>query len=470
MNKKMTTVALAGLMAVSTGAVASQSRWGGLGLASTFVADVQDIWTLPTAVLDNADAFYLEGIDDENWGGAHISLFGGVLGVWSGRELGLEVATFRMIDELGTNAFPDFEDLFDPDFGGNGAGWTGYSWLAYSTNADLDLFYGMNVNDNTQVALGIMLARNSHNNEDNNAIPNTNAGARDGFMAERTRNAFGVSIGLGMTEVGPLSGLWAGLQYESFSNSNVEADVLRSTTTCCQYNVDETADASDIQIRVAGEMAGDNGSSTLFDIALDMESSEYAVTETNTGGNLVVDPGEKYDYTADDKGMGFSLGAAKMISGEKGFGLVGVLLSRLSQTSEYTETDNSASAGVDSAEFNRSVLNLEWVAGAEAQAFFDWLTVRAGASGSVYNSAKADGTATPLWSAGTTAGTYVTNAEGSLDLEPEISIGFSVALGDFVIDAVLDQAFIVNGPYFVSGNSSGMSGMASATWTFGGRE
>src|SRR5260221_272284 len=118
--KKLTTLALAGAMAVSSLASASMSRWNGFGAAQQFIGDVGDIWTLPAVVASNPDATYMEfgnnydatneywtsypgtrlntSVNGNNygnaWGGAHMTLGPGVLGIWGNRNLNL-IATIN---------------------------------------------------------------------------------------------------------------------------------------------------------------------------------------------------------------------------------------------------------------------------------------------------------------------------------------------------------------------------------------
>ena len=57
---KVTTAALAGLVAVTATANASMSRWNGFGAAQAYIADVQDIWTLPGVITNYKNAAYIE--------------------------------------------------------------------------------------------------------------------------------------------------------------------------------------------------------------------------------------------------------------------------------------------------------------------------------------------------------------------------------------------------------------------------
>src|SRR6266849_5343144 len=103
--KKLTTLALAGAMAVSSLATASMSRQNGFGLANQFIIDVQSMWTLPAVAASNGNATYFEfggnganpiiGTQDRAynnfanpanaWGGANGEVGPGVLAIWGGR-------------------------------------------------------------------------------------------------------------------------------------------------------------------------------------------------------------------------------------------------------------------------------------------------------------------------------------------------------------------------------------------------
>jgi DNA-binding XRE family transcriptional regulator len=65
---KLTTLALAGLVAVAASAVASDTRLAGFGASSAFIADVQDIWSLPAVVASNKNATYFEMGQYTNFG------------------------------------------------------------------------------------------------------------------------------------------------------------------------------------------------------------------------------------------------------------------------------------------------------------------------------------------------------------------------------------------------------------------
>lgn len=58
--KKITTAALAGLVAVTASANASMSRLNAFGAAKAFIADVQNIWTLPSVVASHKNTTYFE--------------------------------------------------------------------------------------------------------------------------------------------------------------------------------------------------------------------------------------------------------------------------------------------------------------------------------------------------------------------------------------------------------------------------
>ena len=477
MNKKMTTVALAGLMAVSSGLSASASRWGGLGLISTFVADVQDVWTLPTALLDNGDALYVEygalvantaggstaGANNQGaaaWGGVHFSSLGGQVGLWTGRALAANLITVGQgayaINTLTVGSAAPAAAA-NTNLGVAGQGFAGLV-------SDIDLLWGMNVNDNTQLAIGINKSSDTRvANFKRAGIAAADANARNATEASSTGSGFGFSVGLGMSELGALSGLWAGLAIQTASLEDKYTDDGAVAAATKQEQKD-TANALTLNLRVAGEAAGDDNMSNLFDLNVDYESAETKFADGldgNADGTIAAT--EKNLATVKNAGMNVALGWAMMGSGEKGMGAAGLIVNFGNMSNEISA---ASVAGVNQAlsKYETSNIGLNWAAGAEVKAK-DYMTVRAGVSGDIFGTNSRKNTVTP-----TTGLAVVDEANGHVPGAATASLGVGIALGDVMIDGVVNRDFLYSGPFFIGGVAEGINTQVSLTYAWGGEE
>jgi hypothetical protein len=414
--KKLTTAALAGLVAVATTANASLSRWNGFGdIGSAFIADVQDIWTLPGAITNYKNALYSElgpspysaGV----WGGAHMELGPGVLGVWGNRP----VDVHRLLDYQ----FPGYSSTTDP-------------------NESLDVIYGFNLGDAT--ALGVGLSRASYgelfkdkgngNDEENNY--NT--------------NVLGLSLGLEQKNLGPISLLEVGLQYSMLSAIVSEKDNVANTEDKGNVN------GSDIALRVGADVAGEEGR---------FGRAELGFQLNNATGKWEPNSGSPQEETYNT--LGYNVGYAVGKSGDAGLGLAGVMLR--GRTDKKVEKD-AFIYGDGVKEWGVYTLAIGFAGEGKVA---PWLSIRGGLSVNAlhnlsYTENDFNNPDEEKW-------TYSTTQYGvSYDLyggqQGTASFGTSLTFGNLTIDGVLDQALLWNGPYFVTGTSSGLNTQVSATWAW----
>jgi len=454
--KKLTTVALAGAMvAVSSFAMASASRWTGFGAASQFVSDVQDIWTLPAVVASNPDATYLEfgnGYDAYNdefnntpgtqlndsvtggnygkaWGGAHMSMGPGVLGIWGNRPLtNMLGKVFTVINDAnGPGAFAA------PNLGGPSANF-------YTPDHTIDLFYAWDLNDKLAVGVGLTRAQDSNNITEtkNNAVDN---------KVDEENTFYGINLGANMKDLGAIDLLEVGLQYSAGGNIN-------ETKTLTTDNKN-TADYDQIDLRVSATMNGDKGKFSRAELTLDSQSLDQ-----KTAPNAAP-PANSY-VESQTGGLGYLLGWAMGMKGEQGMGLGGFTLA--GSTANISDPNELGANTVN--KYSEGNLALNFVTGGEMKVK-DWVTTRAGLSTSLWSSYNA--TYEHGASANTTKTTYYwENGYNASAPTTVLSMGLSFNIGDMVIDGALNQDLLFNGPFLTNGIATQLFSQVSATWNWGG--
>ncbi len=440
---KMTAVALVGLVAVSSMTSASKARQNGFGKSGTFVNDVQNVWSLPTTMLENKDATYFElgqgnvgnvgngsanDVETMPWGGVHASLGGGVLGLWVNRP---------------ANDFDDFtrSTSFAPSIWGTTTPGQFQTFLGLTftpsslTNLDVlratapgsrvDVLYGMSLNDQVDLAIGLNRASFNFSTTDTlSPVTSKNTIAN---------NSTGVLLGAAMKNLGPIAKLEIGLgfQTQSFLLSFENATTDKSTV-----------DASGFGIRVAGDLSSEKGKISKFDITY---ASANMSSKDTPAVALPVAIEEKLS------GSSYGLGYAMGMSNDKGMGLAGLILSGDSST-----VDNSIVGTVD--KVDNSSMTLDLVTAGEAKVK-DWLVARAGLSGKIYGTTSVKNDVT-LTSKDETTKEYPADAT--------VSTGLSFLLGDITIDGVFNRDFLYTGPYFLSSSGDALiNTQVSATWAWG---
>jgi hypothetical protein len=435
---KVTTAALAGLLAVTAGAQASQSRWNGFGSASAYIADVQDIFTLPGVVASHADTTYFElggvgtgfgvpiGTNDISsngvnaWGGVHSKLGGGVLGLWFNRLSG----TISGIN--GGWSVPDGGVVPGPIL-------TAFATaVSNPLRNQIDALYGFSLSDSTTLGIGVSRATNSGKAE------TTTAGVAT--SQETNIGDFGISLGVEQKEVGPISLLEIGLQYssrgDSFVNKAAQTDKI-------------TANGSAINLRVGGDMTGDKGMFSRIELG-------FATQSLGLKDELATAPAAGTFIESKNSASMWNLGYAMGGSNDKGMGLMGLMLAGSGQSRD--EAFNAAE--VDKTDISGMTL-LATTAG-EAK-INGWLTVRAGLESNLFFSSS---TTTEQGAAGATTKIVITSDAPATN--GKASMGTTLTFGDITIDGVLNQGLLFSGSYLVSGIPQALSSQVSLTWPWGG--
>lgn len=466
--KKITTVALAGLVAVSSAASASQARWNGFGASSLFVADVQDMWTLPAVVASNKDASYFEfgtpaglggsGVNDSvtgaAWGGSHLSLGPVVVAVWGNRPyrnfglLGNMSGAFARPSIFGTNlaAAPAL---------------VGAQGLA----RQLDLIVAFSLGEGADIGVGINTA---------SAGSTTELSAAGTVAGKNTvvsgGSGFGINIGADLKELGPIALLEIGLQYDSRSDlTSDKLDVTGGTTNGTNKN---TQVGSDINLRIGGDIKGDGGKWQRFEVGFGT-----ATLEAKSEGEGAVLGATPYTSLKRMGGM-WGLGWAMGMSNDKGLGLGGFVLSGGSteNSAPFSATNLNTGGAVSivpfgpaltavNTEINKnssSVMTLNFVSGGEAK-LKDWLAARAGFSTVLFGS----GTVTNEQGNAAQSFKSVVNTSAGAG-GAVLSTGASLMFGDITLDGTLNQDFLYSGPFFTNGIAEQLFGQVSATWGWGG--
>jgi len=329
---KVTTAALAGLMVVTAGAQASVSRWNGFGSAQAYIADVQDIFTLPGVVASHADTTYFElgpvgtalnlaGANNDLstgavWGGVNKAIAGGVLGVWFNRT---------------SNTLASLDQSYVAPDSGVGAATAAAAASAFTTSVkaplanQIDLIYGFNLSDSTTLGFGLSRGTNSTKTETVNTTTSS---------SETNVSDYGISLGVEQKEVGPIALLEVGLQYntrnDNFTSKNTQTDKI-------------LADGSNIAIRIGGDTAGKDGAFGRIELGLGLASLTLKddFTGFSNPGNVFVE--------SKNSAMAWNLGYAMGKSSDKGMGLCGIMLHSNSTSkneawnggNEVNKTDNS---------------------------------------------------------------------------------------------------------------------------------
>lgn len=441
---KVTTAALAGLMVVTAGAQASDARWNGFGSANAYIADVQDIFTLPGVVASHADTTYFElgsldttvspffgnsgnnvSIANNAWGGVHSKLAGGVLGLWFNRA----TTTLNGIDAGYT--VPD---------GGVAPGPAGAlaARLGSTLHNQIDVLYGYSLSDATTLGLGLSRGTNGTKTE-------TTVGGTTG-STEETNGDFGVNLGVEQKEVGPIALLEVGLQYNS--RGAAYTDKAPGGTNKIEAN------GSRINVRVGGDIAGEKGA--FGRVELGFNTSSLNIKDAFNGGN----PSNAF-VESKNSGMGYNLGYAAGMSSDKGMGLCGLMLQgqSISRDEAYNGTEVNKT--------DKSKLNLLATTAGEAK-LTNWLTFRAGLESDLFYSTS---TVTETGASGATTKVTTTNdahAGTAADPNAKASMGVSLSLGDLTLDGVFNQGLLYTGPYFISGLPAAYSSQVSLTWPWGG--
>jgi hypothetical protein len=397
---KATIVALAGLMAVSSVAVASMPRANAFGSGGRFIADPTDKWSLPSVEINSADTTYLEFANQagtgDNWGGADMSLGGGVLGIYGNRPL----STFANINggyTIPNSGIASSGLLMQP--GG-------------LPSSQIDLIFGYGLNDKTSIGIGVARAAAGFKTENATTGLPTTSDTREGSV-------LGVNVGAGLKELGAISELLIGLQYQMGAASNATNNGTITDKV--------SASGSDISLRVNGTINGDGGKFQGFDLTFDTASLDFKDEPSVTPATTNV-------ITSKNTGMAWALGYASGMTSDKGQGLGGIVVSGLSQTNDESTADGTTNI----AKGELSNLAINFVAAGEGKVN-SVLTLRAGLSTELYGSTVTKGTNGP--SAGTTVNT-TTTVDGA---NTAATFGATLAAGeDMTVDTTFGETLNAN--------------------------
>jgi hypothetical protein len=420
---KVTTVALAGLMVVAAGAQASKARWEGFGASQAFIADVQDIFTLPGVVSSHADSTYFEfnttAATTDDWGGVHANLGGGVLALW----VNTPFEAFNGIDTGYT--IPNSQTLATTTLIGG-----------FKPKTQVYAIYGFNLSDATTLAVGFNRSVGSSKTETVTSASTTSTEVNGGDL--------GLSLGLEQKEVGPIALLEVGLQY----NMKSASQVVKGATATNKV----TAGGSAINLRVGGDMAGENGAFSRVELGFNTQNwdlkDEPAVAQPSTAHKETKNSYNKFN-------LGYAMGATS----DKGMGLMGLDLS-----SKGTSRSQPYAAALEVNKADTSKLALLFMTAGEAKVT-NWLSVRAGLEADLFYS---ESTTTETGASGATTKTTTTKDLANAQNNGKASLGATWTVGDITIDGVLSQSLLFNGVYLTSGTPTVLHSGVSATWPWGG--
>jgi hypothetical protein len=406
---KKATLALAGLMAVASAAQASWARWNGFGASNAFIADVADIWTLPGVVASNPDATYGEfntnGTTADDWGGVHVAVGPGVLGIWGNRPFG-ELSNIN---------------------GGFTAPSSASAPALLTPANQIDILYGFKLSDTLELGVGVSRLANG------NKIETTTAAGT--AVVDQQISGLGINVGAEVKGVGPFELLEIGVQYDmgsaTSSNKNATGTV----------NDKVSASSTDIDVRVGGDIKGDS-------------MGQRVELGFNTDAlNLKDEPTTALPATAfvesKNSASAWNLGWAMNKSSDKGMGLGGLMLSGLTQS--RTEDNNVTVVN----KFDNNVMTLALVAAGEAKAT-SWLTARAGISSNLYQSTQNTVETGPA----ATTTKVVTSTPGAAGAA--VTGGLSFIFGSLVVDTVFNQTLVAGA------GLGALLGQVAATYGWGG--
>lgn len=426
--KKLSTVAVAGLMAVTAAANASVSRWDGFGAAKEYISDVQNIWTLPGVVAGNKNATYFElgtaaapnvsgGVSNNPasaWGGVHTEMGPGVLGVWVNRGTNSDVtALYNKLTLAGTGA-PTTGGFLPAPYASVASDAASLVTAGLQAQGRVDILYAFSLSD--AVDLGVSISR-----------ANNNAKVENGSQFQKVdANALGFGLGAEFKEVSIFKLVEAGLVIDTDGMA-----VVNNTGT--EQKIEHSVLA--FGLRVGGDVAGDKGSFGRLELGLKSASGNSKDTSSPAAAAGFLE--QKVSS------MAWNLGYAMGKSGDKGMGLVGLMLNGSGSTNETDAANSKSDSGS---------LDLTLSTAGEAK-FKEWLTGRAGLSSKIFQSTTSN-------SAGVTPTKTSTSNNGAAT----VSAGLTLTFGDLAIDGVLNQDVLYTGTYLVSGVAESLFGKVSATW------
>ena len=194
--------------------------------------------------------------------------------------------------------------------------------------------------------------------------------------------------------------------------------------------------------------------------------------EEDNGVDGITEDDDVEIQEGDGTAMGWYLGYAVSKKGEKGQVWAGAILS--GSNAKFTYGDELDKFNTNTYEYEYfakdSVLDLTLAIAGEVKAK-DWLVLRGGVSASVWNVSKesygTDYTNDNNSNANWDNEYYDKYTNGDLN-EATVTLGFGLPMGDFQVDAVLEQQLLFDGPNVIGGvDNTGLASRISLCYFFG---
>jgi hypothetical protein len=397
----------------------------GLGAASAFMVDDASYTSLPQVVDTYKGATYFEfgiasplspsaapdgqpGNAASAWGGADIPLGAGALGVWVGRPDGDFAGLYARSQMNAVGVAPGFAPSMDRLAGLSNItvdSTVDAYYGAEPAQARVDLIYAFDFSDRLRLAVGLNRASTAQE---------INFGSA-GFASYNDDN-LGLNLGADYKGLPYVKLLQVGLQLN-------EESILAATNIGGTENK-FVSSAEGFSLRVGAEIPASEGSFGRAELGL-------------KGGGLSVraEPGEMADNGgATDYHLGYALGETQ----DRGMGLCGLMIH--GSVGGDDDTWNGNSVGYNT-------LNLVLSTAGEMK-LREWLTARAGLSGSLYSQGTVNAgsgvNATPGYSASNSG-----LADGAGPVAPagaaQVSLGLTLNLGSITVDGGLNQNLLYSG-------------------------
>jgi hypothetical protein len=441
----LVSLALAGLAALGGRADATEARELGFGSASAFIVDDSSYATLPQEVGTFKNSTYFElgpatnavhATPYEPWGGVNVPLGPGTLGVWIGRDnddfSGLYANSQLTLASLGgvsANFLAGMANL--QGFGAvAGANTINSLYQDQGGTGRVDLIYDFDFSNTVNLAVGI-----------NRANTDEKVDSSGASHSSWDVDNLGLSLGADVRQLGPFNLLQVGLQV------NMESQIADFTANGNDSKFDSSA--TGLRLRVGGETAGEGGRFGRFELGLG--GGDLNVQTSPYGGT---------SYTDNGGVLNFNAGAALGMSRERGMGLVGLML-----YGNAGGDNNTAAPGGDRTTYYNDNVVLSTAGEVKIK---EWLTARAGLSGSLVNvggTTGANGTGTSGSNSVFVAETGISGATpipapGTVNA----AMGLSLEFGNLSLDGVLNQNLLYTGTYLLSGQSNAVFSQVSLTW------
>lgn len=441
--KKGAILALAGLMAVS--AAHASNRSAAFGSTGLYIADPSDRDTLPQTV--NGTNFTT---DDFGYIGLSSDLLGGTLYVGFGRGSWNFSSLFNSYNSFVGNldSTSGYYNTYAP--GGaysnmNFGNW----WGSNDVDGITDLIYAMNLNDSVRLGVGLSYGANNESETYKYEEPGTPDNNYDYFQ---TNGLMGLNLGADLKEVGPIKVLQIGLQYTMLN----ETINYNYTTAGTKYALKNAINDTVINVRVGGDLAGENGAFGRFELGLNSESwNQKADYGTATiPANSFVEPKQS--------ASGLTLGYAAGKSGDKGMIIA-------------SATINGRTLGYDNANISGAQTNDKWdegyltlnVGSAGEYNFNSWLVLRGGFDANILTGGGEKYTYTDSNNnLNSYTETYSYNNDDIFG-GTNTNLGATVKFGNFTVDGTINTNLLYSTAVLFNQNWGGVFGGVTVNYALG---